>query len=119
MGIADRAQRQPGAGAVEEPAHQSQQQEGAIDQGVLTEQDRADHGQIAQDRQIELRQGRHGIAHEALADEGAEAGAEDRERQTCGHLVRQQQQDQDAEEERHADAGRRGRGDAEHGAAGA
>ena len=82
------------------------------------EQDWADRGQVAQERQIELGQGRHAIAHEALADEGAEARAEDRKRQTCCHLVRQQQQDQDPKDKCHSHARRSGRGDAEHGAPG-
>ena len=85
--VANGAQHEAGAAAIEKQPNADHQRDGQVDERVLTEQDSTDQRQIGQNRQMQLRGRRDPLADEAGADQSRQAGAEDRERKTARDLV--------------------------------
>ena len=76
-----------------------------IDEGVFAEQDSADHGQIGEDRQMEMRRRHDLLADKARADQSGKADAEDGQRKAGRDLVDRKAEREDGEDRRHRRAG--------------
>ena len=63
--VADGAQHEAAARAIEEPPDAGDERERQIDEGILPEQDAADEGKVGQDREVEMRRGGDFLADEA------------------------------------------------------
>ena len=83
------------------------QRDREIDESILTEHDSADHGQIGEDRQIQLRRRHDLLADKARADQARQTDAENRERQAGGDLVDRESEREDGENRRQRRAGQR------------
>ena len=118
VAVATGPQDHAAAGALEEPGDADGQRHGQVDQGVLSEQHRSQHrnGRETGDRQLGQRLDRR--ADEGVAEQGAQAQAEQSEGKTGGDLVADQGQGEHAEDERHQHTGDRGRQDTRRVAAG-
>ncbi len=104
--VADRAQHQPRACAIEEPPDRRDERERQIDEGILSKQDPADQRQVGQQRDEEMRRRRDLLADEARADQSGQTDAEDGERETGGHLVDCEAEGQQREHRRQGGARR-------------
>ncbi len=100
MLIADRAHDEADVGPREKPRHGSEARQRQIDQRVVTEQHRAQHRQIGQSWDEQMRQGRRGDADIAGADQRAEPASEDRQGEPRRRLVGLQGQGQQREHRR-------------------
>ncbi len=103
--IPDRAQHQPAMAAPQEPGDAEHRHERKVHERILPEQDGADQRNVAQHRDMQFRDRFHGGANIGGTDQGAEPGAEDRERKAGRHLVGEKGQRQDGKDQRHRHAG--------------
>ena len=102
----NRAQRQARACLEQEPRDGAAQQQAEIDHPVVREQGRADERNRLQPRDaVRLRRQRH--ADKALAHEGRQPGAEDRQGEARGDLIGDQHQRQPGKQRSHHHAGNR------------
>ena len=111
--VADGTKHQPGAGPFQEIGHHRHHRHRAIGKKVMREDKLADQRQVREDRKADLRQPFDRLADQRRAGKARQAGAEDRQRQPGGHLVRRESENKDAEEAGRQHAGNRPGHDAE------
>ncbi len=108
------AQDQPGAGVFQPGPDRGDQQHRQIDHRIVLKQDRADHRDIGEHRQVHLAHRRRFHPGIGLARQRRQAEAEQGERKAGGDLVRFQKLGDHAEDQAQPRTGKGGGGEAEH-----
>ena len=105
MVVADGANDEPGAGAEEHIGHGGDQGEGKIDDDILAEQDSADMRDVGQEGNWSARAWCP-AARQRFPDQAGKPEAEKGEREAGRHLVGDEGQGEEAEEQRHQHSGK-------------
>src|SRR4029079_1331133 len=97
--VADRAQFQAGAAAEQEPAHAEEQSQRQVECQILPEQDGSDERNVGEVWNDDRREANARYANIALTQHSRYPKAEDRQRQASRHLVCDQREGKETEQQ--------------------